>query len=64
MSTETAWRSSSYSSEATNCVEVAQLGGRVAARDSKDRSGPALSFARPAWTAFVAALHSGEFDHR
>ncbi|ASW53184.1 DUF397 domain-containing protein [Plantactinospora sp. KBS50] len=38
-----------------NCVEVADnLPGRVLVRDSKDRSGPVLTFAPAVWSAFVA----------
>lgn len=55
------WRTSSRSS-ATNCVEVAALDGGVAVRDSKDRGGPVLRFARAPWQAFVAATKAGEFD--
>ncbi|MEV6692962.1 DUF397 domain-containing protein [Micromonospora sp. NPDC051196] len=50
------WRTSSRSS--TNggvCVEVADnLPGVVGVRDSKDPTGPALTFASAAWRAFVA----------
>lgn len=39
-----------------NCVEVASVGdGRVAVRNSRHPTGPALLFARQQWTAFVAA---------
>jgi hypothetical protein len=54
------WRVSSRSnSGGGNCVEVGALAdgsGRVAVRDSKDRTGPALVFPRAAWSAFLAAL--------
>nr|MDT0662439.1 DUF397 domain-containing protein [Micromonospora sp. DSM 115978] len=37
-----------------NCVEVADnLPGRVMVRDSKDRTGPALTFGPAAWSAFI-----------
>ncbi|MCG5439228.1 DUF397 domain-containing protein [Micromonospora foliorum] len=40
-----------------NCVEVASnLPGVVAVRDSKDVTGPALTFAPAAWAAFVAQV--------
>ncbi|MCM2577631.1 DUF397 domain-containing protein [Streptomyces meridianus] len=55
MSTEAAWITSSYSdSGGGNCVEVAVNSGQVLVRDSKDRSGPRLSFEADAWAEFVA----------
>ncbi|WP_404816418.1 DUF397 domain-containing protein [Streptomyces thermolineatus] len=48
------WFKSSYSSgEGGDCVEVAASAGAVHVRDSKDRSGPVLSFAAGEWAAFV-----------
>lgn len=52
-----AWRRSSHSTAANNCVEAAALpSGPVAVRDSKDVAGPALLFPPGAWTSFVHAL--------
>jgi hypothetical protein len=58
------WRKSTRSDgNGGNCVEVARnLPGIVAVRDSKDRSGPALIFARDDWAAFLAGVKIGEFD--
>ncbi|MEO3926476.1 DUF397 domain-containing protein [Micromonosporaceae bacterium B7E4] len=54
------WRTSSRSGGNGNCVEVADnLGAVVAVRDSKDRSGPVLTFRPAAWAAFTAATKSG-----
>ncbi len=52
------WRTSSYSgSNGGTCVEVADnLPGLVAVRDSKDPDGPALTFRRADWCAFVAGI--------
>ncbi|CAM04811.1 uncharacterized protein DUF397 [Saccharopolyspora erythraea NRRL 2338] len=50
------WRKSSYSDNGANCVEVAFVEGRVAARDSKDPHGPVLVFDRRRWAAFLTAL--------
>ncbi|WNI14193.1 DUF397 domain-containing protein [Actinacidiphila sp. ITFR-21] len=52
-----AWRRSSHSTAANNCVETARLAaGELAVRDSKDPLGPALLFPPGAWTDFVRAL--------
>lgn len=53
-----AWRKSSLSGTQnhTNCVEVAPLDRQVALRDSKDPDGPALTFPRDEWTAFIAGV--------
>ncbi|MBO1414865.1 DUF397 domain-containing protein [Streptomyces sp. FH025] len=51
---EIAWRKSSYSSnEGAECVEVAETTAAVLVRDSKDKSGPHLTFTPDAWQAFV-----------
>ncbi|MET8678037.1 DUF397 domain-containing protein [Streptomyces sp. NPDC004647] len=48
------WRKSSHSgSEGGQCVEVAACPGAVHVRDSKDKTGPALSFAPDEWATFV-----------
>jgi predicted secreted Zn-dependent protease len=61
--TELDWRKATASANG-NCVEVAALPeGGVAVRDSKDRSGPVLSFTRPEWVAFLDGMGNGEFDH-
>ncbi|MFE7562529.1 DUF397 domain-containing protein [Kitasatospora sp. NPDC057500] len=51
---ELAWFKSSYSSnEEVQCVEVAETPGTVHVRDSKDKTGPHLTFEPAAWQAFV-----------
>ncbi|MEV0478160.1 DUF397 domain-containing protein [Streptomyces prunicolor] len=56
------WRKSSYSSDAGgSCVEVANLirtHARVAVRDSKLPSGPALALPPEAFTAFVTYVRT------
>lgn len=48
------WHTSSYSgSEGGQCVEVATCPGTFHVRDSKDTTGPVLSFGAPQWAAFT-----------
>ncbi|MFE2757309.1 DUF397 domain-containing protein [Actinosynnema sp. NPDC059335] len=51
-----AWRKSSFSGEGASCVEVAPVDEGVAARDSKNPSGPALWFPARQWREFLAGL--------
>jgi hypothetical protein len=55
------WRTSSRSGGEGNCVEVAGSADLIGVRDSKDRTGPVLSFDAAAWTAFVAGARSARF---
>ncbi|MGO4647591.1 DUF397 domain-containing protein [Nocardia sp. 2YAB30] len=60
---EAMWFKSSHSSSDQDCVEVAFLdAGIVGIRDSKNPSGPALTFTPSEWDAFTAGLVDGEFN--
>ncbi|MEZ3178373.1 DUF397 domain-containing protein [Streptomyces pimonensis] len=50
------WRKSSYSPDASNCVEVAATPSAVLIRDSKDAPGPRLGLSPTAWAAFLAHI--------
>ncbi|MEO3745184.1 DUF397 domain-containing protein [Plantactinospora sp. B5E13] len=57
---EVAWHISSKSDGGSgNCVEAGPVldnSGRVAVRDSKDRSGPVLVYTNNQWGVFLTAL--------
>ncbi|WP_055554205.1 DUF397 domain-containing protein [Streptomyces sp. NBRC 110028] len=54
------WRKSSYSGgEGGQCVEVAACPSTIHVRDSKDTTGPVLTFPATAWDTFVGfAAHN------
>lgn len=57
---DTPWIVSSYSAgNGGQCVEARRHAGRLEVRDSKDRSGPTLTFHPAAWRAFTTALRDG-----
>lgn len=60
---EVAFTKSTFSAESANCVEVGACDcGQVHIRDSKDPSGPVLTFTRDEWAAFINGARRGEFD--
>ena len=57
------WQKSSYSLGAGECVEFAEFGpDAIGVRDSKDPSGPVLTFSRNEIRAFLRGASEGEFD--
>ena len=57
------WRTSSFSKNEGDCVEMAAFGdGTVGVRDSKDRAGGTLRFTRSEMAAWLNACKAGEFD--
>ncbi|MEC4020537.1 DUF397 domain-containing protein [Streptomyces sp. H27-D2] len=56
------WQKSSYSSEASNCVELATApDGSIWLRESDDPDG-VLTVGRPGLSAFLLAVKAGRFD--
>lgn len=47
------WRTSSYSGQGQDCVEVRRGPGRVDVRDTKDRAGGQLAVAGEVWRALL-----------
>jgi hypothetical protein len=58
-----AWRKSSHSNGATNCVEVALLpDGSVGVRHSRRPDGAVIVYSRTEWAAFLAGVKAEEFE--
>lgn len=53
------WSKSTRSNGSDSCVEARTYGGGVQIRDSKDRTGPDLSFDCIAYLGFLDAIKTG-----
>ena len=51
-----AWRTSSYSNNGGNCVEIAAAAGVIGVRDTRHRAGAVLTFSPEAWERFAGSL--------
>jgi hypothetical protein len=51
-----AWRTSSYSNNGGNCVEIAAAAGVIGVRDTRYRQGAVLAFSPQAWERFARGL--------
>jgi Domain of unknown function (DUF397) len=56
-----AWRTSSYSDSARQCVEVGQAGTACLVRDTRDRTAGSLAFSSRTWTTFTLGIKNGGF---
>ena len=60
----TPWRKSTRSGgNGGQCVEVRRHDGAIQVRDSKNPSGPVLTFTVAEWHAFIDGAKVGDFDH-
>nr|WP_242422895.1 DUF397 domain-containing protein [Nocardiopsis sp. TSRI0078] len=55
-----AWFKSSYSAAHGECVEVAELGGSSAVRDTRHRELGALTFPGAEWRAFLKSSQTNK----
>ena len=58
--TELAFRKSSYSANANDCVEVADLPDGAAVRDTQNRDAGHLGFAGSEWAAALGAIRTDQ----
>lgn len=56
MTTDPAWRTSSYSGGQGNCIEVGSHDDHVLVRDTKDRTGPVLRLSPATWRELVTRV--------
>jgi predicted secreted Zn-dependent protease len=61
ISDSAAWKKATASNSG-GCVEVVHDGPLTWVRDSKDPSGPRLSFNAREWDAFLTGVRASEFD--
>ncbi|MEO6088054.1 MAG: DUF397 domain-containing protein [Umezawaea sp.] len=56
------WHKSSRSEGNTNCVELTRVPGTAAVRDSKNRTGPLLTFTVAELDRFLTTVKDDRFD--
>ena len=56
------WRKAERSIGNGDCVEIAPVRGSISVRDSKDPSGPVLSYSAEVWRVFLSEAGQGDFD--
>jgi hypothetical protein len=59
-SSRATWRTSTYSNNGGNCVQVANSRAAVLVRDSKNPDGPKLAFAAANWRAFAHRIRAAD----
>nr|WP_089327522.1 DUF397 domain-containing protein [Actinomadura meyerae] len=56
------WRTSSYSAQSADCVEVAADATAHSVRDSTNPGGPTLVYTNRSWRTFLETIKTGAFD--
>jgi hypothetical protein len=56
------FRKSSFSGDASTCVQIAFRDGVIGVRDSKHPHDGVLTFSTSEWSAFLKGVKAGEFD--
>jgi hypothetical protein len=59
LSARQGWRTSTYSSNGTNCVEVNPSASGISIRHSKNPTGPVITFTPEQWSQWLTELTSG-----
>ncbi|MCP2168153.1 DUF397 domain-containing protein [Goodfellowiella coeruleoviolacea] len=62
MSEQIVWRRSTYSVPNNDCVELARTAALAAVRDSKNPTGPMLTFGQAELVRFLGAVKAGRLD--
>lgn len=57
------WKKSTASGSGS-CVEVSEAGDIILVRDSKNPSGPTLTFSRVEWEALLVGARTGQFQFK
>ncbi len=56
------WRKATASNATGSCVELGEVDGAIAVRNSRDPHGPAILYTRAEIAAFIDGVKGGEFD--
>ncbi|MCP2169706.1 DUF397 domain-containing protein [Goodfellowiella coeruleoviolacea] len=62
MSPQAVWRKSSKSGQSGQCVELAHTTDVAGVRDSKNPTGPVLTFSQAELTRFLNTVKTGQLD--
>ena len=57
------WRKSGHSADQGNCIEISAKCLSVLVRDSQDRCGPVIAFAREQWRELLDRIRAGDQNY-